>query len=135
MSSVVIVVASLVTAPLPPSYTRRLIFSDRHVVFDPLLDAPKMTIVSQEEKEEWIAEGEAEKPVLPCWKKALNWMCGVEGMQDEREPVFTEEEAEELVELKAKEMSIEEDPKQRIVVNVAASIALLITIFFWAFFA
>uniref|UniRef100_A0A0R3TFN4 Sodium/glucose cotransporter 4 n=1 Tax=Rodentolepis nana TaxID=102285 RepID=A0A0R3TFN4_RODNA len=135
MSSVIIVVASLLTPPLPPSYTRRLIFSDRHVVFDPLLDAPLITIVSQERKYEWIAEGEAERPVLPFWRKAFNWMCGVEGMQDEREPVFTEEEAEEVIELKAKEMSIEEDPKQRIVVNVAASISLLITIFFWAFFA
>lgn len=135
MSAVIIVVASLVTPPLPPSYTRRLIFADRHVVFDPDLDAPKMTIVSQEEKDKWIAEGEAEKPVLPCWKKAFNWMCGVESMQDEREPVFTEEEAEEVIEMKAKEMSIEEDPKKRIIVNSAASVALIVTIFFWAFFA
>lgn len=91
--------------------------------------------MSEEEKQEWIAEGEAEERSIPCWKKALNWMCGVEGMQDPREPVFTEEEAEELAEAKKKEMSIDEDPKQRIIVNIAAACALVITVFFWAFFA
>ncbi|VDL23627.1 unnamed protein product [Hymenolepis diminuta] len=135
ISCVIIVVASLLTPPLPPSFTRRLIFQDRHAVFDPDLDSPKMTIVSQEEKDEWIAEGEAEKHDIPCWKKTLNWMCGVENMQDEREPVFTEDEAEEIIETKAKEMSIDEDPKKRIIVNVSASVALLITLAFWAFFA
>ncbi|KAL5968278.1 Sodium/glucose cotransporter 1 [Taenia solium] len=135
ISSVIIVVATLVTPPLPPSYTRRLIFSDRHTPFDPELDAPKVTIVSEEEKAEWIAEGEELKPKLPCYKKAINWMCGVEDMQDRREPVFTEEEAEELIELKKRETSIDEDPKQRLIVNIGLCTAVIITIFTWAFFA
>lgn len=94
-----------------------------------------MTIVSEEEKEEWIAEGEAQQTTVPCWRKVVNWMCGVEGLQDTREPVFTEEEAEELVEAKKAEMSIYEDPKQRLFVNIAAACSLIATIFFWAFFA
>ena len=115
--------------------TRRLIFSDRHLPFDPELDAPKVKIVSEEEKEEWIAEGEAEVKSVPCWKKAINWMCGVEGMQDPREPVFTEEEAAELAEEKEREMNIEESPRGKIVVNIACFIVMIITVFFWAFFA
>ncbi|KAH9283445.1 Sodium/glucose cotransporter 1 [Echinococcus granulosus] len=135
ISSVVIVVATLVTPPLPPRFTRRLIFADRHAPFDPDLDAPKVTIVSEEEKAEWLAEGEELQPYLHWYRKAINWMCGVESMQDQREPVFTEEEAEELIEMKKSEMSIEEDPKQRLIVNTAVCTAIVVTIFIWAFFA
>ena len=91
--------------------------------------------MSEEEKEQWIAEGEAEVKVVPCWRKAVNWMCGVEGLQDQREPVFTEEEAEELIEAKKTEMSNEEDPIGQIIVNFACASALVVTVFFWAFFA
>lgn len=91
--------------------------------------------MSEEEKAEWIAEGEEMKPVLPWYRKAINWMCGVEDMQDRREPVFTEEEAEELIEMKKRETSVDEDPKQRLIVNIAACTAVIITVFTWAFFA
>ncbi|KAM7538132.1 hypothetical protein Aperf_G00000060235 [Anoplocephala perfoliata] len=133
-TAVAVIVASLVTPPLPRSFTRRLIFQDRHAAFDPELDALKLTIVSEEEKEEWIAEGEAAKPVLSGWKKVVNWFCGIESMLDEREPVFTEEEAEELIEAKKHEMSIEEDHKWKLVVNVCGACSVIATIFFWAFF-
>ena len=94
-----------------------------------------MKIVSEEEKEEWIAEGEAEAKAVPCWKKAVNWMCGVEGMQDPREPVFTEEEAEELIDAKMREMSVEESPRGKLIVNIACFITLFLAVFLWAFFA
>ncbi|KAM7533833.1 hypothetical protein Aperf_G00000114986 [Anoplocephala perfoliata] len=134
-SLVTTVVASLVTPPLPRSLTRRLVFQDRNAPFDPELDVPKLTIVSEEEKEEWIAEGEAAKPVLPTWRKVVNWFCGVDTMQDEREPVFTKEEAEEIRARREKETNLTEDPKQKIIVNVGLACSIISTIFFLAFFA
>ncbi|KAM7534392.1 hypothetical protein Aperf_G00000114997 [Anoplocephala perfoliata] len=134
-SLVTTVVASLVTPPLPRSLTRRLVFQDRNAPFDPDLDVPKLTIVSEEEKEEWIAEGEAAKPVLPTWRKVVNWFCGIETMQDEREPVFTEEEAEEIRARRERETNLTEDPKQKLIVNVALACSIISTVFFLAFFA
>ncbi|KAM7537488.1 hypothetical protein Aperf_G00000060249 [Anoplocephala perfoliata] len=132
---VTIIVASLVTPPLPRSYTRRLIFRDRNAPFDPELDVPKMTIVSEEEKEEWIAEGEAAKPVYSRGRKVLNWFCGIETMQDEREPVFTEEEAEEIRARRERETDLTENHTQKIIVNVGLACACLCTLFLWTFFA
>ncbi|KAM7538061.1 hypothetical protein Aperf_G00000061769 [Anoplocephala perfoliata] len=116
--------ASLVTPPLPRSFTRRLIFQDLNAPFDPELDVLKMTIVSEEEKEEWIAEGEA------------SFIRMEEGSQlDENEPVFIEEEAEEMNERRKREMSLTEDHTQKIIVNVGLACACLSTLFMWSFFA
>ncbi len=110
-------------------------FADRNLPFDPKLDAPRVKIVTPEEKEEWIAEGEANKPVYPWWRKGINWLCGVEAMQDQREPVYTEEEAEELIEMKKQEMSIDESTRDKILVNVFCALTVALTIFICGFFA
>ncbi len=110
-------------------------FQDRHLPFNPETDAPELKIVSQEEKDEWVAEGEADKPVLPLWKKILNWFCGTESMQDTREPVYTQEEADEIVEEAARMVNIEQNKIQAILTDVAMAIVCGLTVFIWGFFA
>lgn len=94
-----------------------------------------MKIVTEEEKDDWIREGETNKPIIPLWRKIVNWFCGLEAMTDSREPVFTQDEANNITEAKAQEVNLYEDLKQKIIVNVCAATALVVTTFFCAFFA
>ncbi|VDN24408.1 unnamed protein product [Dibothriocephalus latus] len=135
ISSIIIVSVSLVTPPLPSRFTRRMVFSERWTEFDPELDGPKLTIVSAAEKEAWIEEGEAEKPQLSCCKKTINWLCGIEKMQDSREPVYTEEEADEIMENTRRQLSLFQKPIEAWGVNIGIAIAMGITVFIWGFFA
>uniref|UniRef100_A0A0X3PN86 Sodium/glucose cotransporter 1 n=1 Tax=Schistocephalus solidus TaxID=70667 RepID=A0A0X3PN86_SCHSO len=135
ISFLLIVGISLVTPPLPSRYTRRLVFSERWTEFDPKLDGPKLQIVSESEKQAWIEEGEAEKPKLSCWKKTINWLCGIEKMQDSREPVYTQEEADEILETTRRQLSLVQKPKDAIAVNIAEAVVVGICIFIWGFFS
>lgn len=135
ISVIIIVCASLMTPPLSRKYTRRLIFADRHAKFIPKLDMPKLTIVSEAEKEAWEEEGEAMKTNPPWWRKAVNWLCGIEAMQDPREPVYTEEEALHLTEQIEQQVSIYESPRDRLFVNIGLGVSIAITVFIWGFFA
>ncbi|KAL7064359.1 hypothetical protein AAHC03_04999 [Spirometra sp. Aus1] len=135
ISFLLIVAISFVTPPLSSRYTRRLVFSERWVEFDPELDGPKLTIVSESEKQAFIEEGEAEMPKLPCWKRAFNWLCGIEKMQDTREPVYTQEEADEIMETTRRQLSLQQKPKQAMLVNICQAVALGVCVFIWGFFA
>ncbi len=64
----------------------------------------------------------------------VNWLCGVEGMQDQREPVYTEEEAEEIRHEQERQMSTHEEHRSKIIVNILLVLTMSATIFIWAFF-
>ncbi|EUB55978.1 Sodium/glucose cotransporter [Echinococcus granulosus] len=131
----VAVCVSFVTTPLPNSYTRRLVFSEIHTPFDPTLDGPKITIVSDEEKQRWLEEGKVQKPKPSGWRKAVKWFCGIEEMQDSREPVYTLEEARMYMLKVERQRSIEESAKGRVLTSLGITFTLSITIFICAFFA
>ncbi|VDK78924.1 unnamed protein product [Dibothriocephalus latus] len=133
ISSLIIVSVSLITPPLPEQYVRRLVFAERHRKFDQLLDGPKLTIVSDEDKEAYDSKLEQNRPVIPWWKKALRWICGTEDMQDANEPVYTKQEAAALTELTRKQLSIQEAPLQAFVVNSGMAFVLGLTVFIWGF--
>ncbi|VDM00023.1 unnamed protein product, partial [Schistocephalus solidus] len=109
--------------------TRRLIFAERHAEFDRTLDGPNLTIVSAEEKEVHNEEDETERLPIPWWKHIINWFCGTESMQNTKEPVFTQEEAEEVIELTRKQLSIRQDPTEALFVDVGMAVVLGITVF------
>ncbi|KAM7538185.1 hypothetical protein Aperf_G00000079452 [Anoplocephala perfoliata] len=108
----VAICVSLISPPLPPSYTRRLVFSEINTPFDRDLDGPKLNVVSDEEKQRWL-ESAPEKPNPSGWRKIFNWFCGIEKMQDSREPVFTPAEAEVYLQEVERQSSIEESFYQR----------------------
>lgn len=56
-------------------------------------------------------------------------------MQSTEEPVYTQEEAEELIVEAERQASIEEKPTERLLVNIAMATVLSITVFVWGFFA
>ncbi|KAL5971470.1 Sodium/glucose cotransporter 1 [Taenia solium] len=132
---IVAVCVSLVTPPLPNSFTRRLVFSEINTPFDPSLDGPKLTIVSDEAKQEWLEEGKVKKPELSGWRKVLNWFCGIEAMQDSREPVFTLGEAERYMQEAKRQSSIEESTKGRVLTSIGITFTFSFTIFICGFFA
>ncbi|BHF64566.1 hypothetical protein SprV_0200757100 [Sparganum proliferum] len=133
ISSLIIICVSLITPPLPAKYVRRLVFADRHLKFDAALDSPKLTIVSEEEKEEYNLKLEEGNPEVPWWKKIFRWICGTESMQNSEEPVYTQQEANEIIELTRKQLSIHEKPKEALVVNIAMAVVLGLTVFIWGF--
>ena len=65
---------------------------------------------------------------VPCWKTALQWICGVEKHD---EPELTEEEMKAIA---AKQNSLHEDPLWNKVSNVNALILMVVAVFFFAFF-
>ncbi|KAL7064250.1 hypothetical protein AAHC03_04972 [Spirometra sp. Aus1] len=135
ISSLVIICVSLITSPLPAKYTRRLTFAERHEAFDRELDGPKLTIVSAEEKEVYSRENEMERQKITWWKNIIYWFCGTESMQGSNEPVYTQEEADEIVELTQKQLSIREDSQEVLFVDVGMAIVLGIAIFASGFFS
>ncbi|VDK89157.1 unnamed protein product [Dibothriocephalus latus] len=135
ISALVIVCVSLITPPLPKQYTRRLIFSERHAEFDTELDGPKLTIVSKAETDAYSEESDMERPKIPWWKQIINWFCGIENMQDTKEPVYTEVEAEEIMELTRKQLSIEQDPREALFVNIGMTVVVGLTVFTSGFLA
>lgn len=82
-----------------------------------------------------MVEGELEKPELSRWRKVLNWLCGIEAMQDSREPVFTLDEAKSYMQEAERQSSIEESMKGRILTSIGITFALSFTIFICGFFA
>ncbi|KAL5110224.1 Sodium/glucose cotransporter 1 [Taenia crassiceps] len=132
---IVAVCVSLVTPPLPDSFTRRLVFSEINTPFDSSLDGPKLTIVSDEAKQEWLEEWKVEKPQLSGWRKVLNWFCGIEAMQDPREPVFTLDEANRYMQEMERQSSVEESTKGRVLTSIGITLTLSFTIFICGFFA
>ncbi|KAM7538046.1 hypothetical protein Aperf_G00000060209 [Anoplocephala perfoliata] len=87
---------------------------------------------NEEGRETRRVEGEAEKTLLTCKNSDLNEICGVEVMQDLRELILSEKEAEELIETEEQEMSIVDELEQKFIIDMTHSSNKLKAIFFYA---
>lgn len=67
---------------------------------------------------------------IPVWKKAGNWICGIEKMV-EGEVISDEEKAA----LEAKQINITERPILRTICNINAVLLMTFAVFVWGFFA
>ena len=65
---------------------------------------------------------------LPCWRNAINWICGIEKHE---EPVLSEEEKRIIEE---KQTSLYEVPKWKKICDANAIMLMFVAIFLWAFF-
>lgn len=72
------------------------------------------------------AEGADEH--LPWYRTAMMWICGIEKHE---EPVMTEEERKAF---EAKQISLDEDPYWKKIVNINALTLMVVATFIWGFF-
>ena len=72
---------------------------------------------------------EPEEEELPCWRKSVNWLCGIEKQAEP--PKLTDAEMKAL---EKKQNSLYEAPTWRRVCNINAIIVMTVAIFFWGFF-
>ncbi|KAK6192710.1 hypothetical protein SNE40_004136 [Patella caerulea] len=125
---IVAVIVSLLTAPIEDRYLHRLTFWSR-------FDTRERSDLDKEEAEKVAKKpppvvAEVDYDSLPWYKKAFQWICGIEKMNDA--PVFTEEEIK-IQEMK--QTSIHETKTWRRVLNVNAIVLMTLAIFVWGFWA
>jgi len=132
ISGAVTIAVSLMTPPPPKDSLHRLTWSTRHntEVRTPLEDDYNI--------EDEVVKPKPVKSELPAWKIGLNWICGVE-MVDQasdlpevpimRKVVSPEEAAMEAVEF------LHETDWKKIMVDSNAVLLMSVAMFFWGFYA
>ncbi|CAH1787280.1 unnamed protein product [Owenia fusiformis] len=106
-------------------------FSDGHteaskaeaVNFTEVTNTGGTVVLSEEELRE---EANAD---LPCWRRAFNWICGIE------KQLVPEISDDERIAQEAKMMCIKEEKSWRYFTDINAVILMTIAVFIWGFFA
>merc|ERR1719422_1759974 len=112
ISTVVTVIVSLLTPPIPDVHLERLTFWNRFSTrrrVDLSADEDAQPDKPFQEEEDYDS--------LPCWRRAGAWVCGIEKMQKPLSP-------EEKLALEAKQTSIHEETKWRRFLNVNAVLVM-----------
>ncbi|KAJ8312444.1 hypothetical protein KUTeg_009817 [Tegillarca granosa] len=124
-------VISLLTEPIDDCHLHRLTFWNRYST------AQRIDIEDNESKEDLTKSAPTHGPIveaysadLPWYKKAFQWICGIEKMTDH--PQMTDEEIRALEE---KQNSIHEKKIWKMVLNVNAIMLMTLAVFIWGFYA
>lgn len=124
-------VISLLTEPIDDCHLHRLTFWNRYST------AQRIDIEDNESKEDLTKSAPTHGPIveaysadLPWYKKAFQWICGIEKMTDH--PQMTDEEIRALEE---KQNSIHEKKIWKMVLNVNAIMLMTLAVFLWGFYA
>lgn len=67
---------------------------------------------------------------IPWYAKAFKWICGIEKMDEEKQ--LTDEERKAI---EAKQNSIHETKRWRMILNVNAMLLMTLAVFLWGFYA
>nr|AKN21417.1 slc5a-2 [Schmidtea mediterranea] len=135
---IISVTSSLLTAPMDRRHTDGLLFwncrkeySKREV--DKGTENPCYENDFEVDAKKYIDVTKGSNLPLPWYRKAINWVCGIEDLKNAKDqPVLTAQELEEIQKL---QNSIQEDPKWKLVVNTICLTLITITIFYWGFYA
>ncbi|CAL1529910.1 unnamed protein product [Lymnaea stagnalis] len=127
--TLVTVVISLLTEPIADVHLERLLFWNRYstrqrVELSELGDKPKEPMETPKPHHD-------DYDSLPWYKKAGQWICGIEKMNNPEQQLS----AEELRAIEEKQTSIHEQTLWRRVLNVNALCLMAIAAFTWGFFA
>ena len=66
---------------------------------------------------------------IPCYKKALYWICGIENMSSNKEKARQRCQPIEM------DMDIHEDPCKASIINIVAVVLMIGTAFMWGYYA
>ncbi|ESO97756.1 hypothetical protein LOTGIDRAFT_203052 [Lottia gigantea] len=122
-------IISVLTAPIPDKYLHRLTFWDRFNTQERVdIDEEEKANEPQKPKEKIFTDDDYDS--LPCHKKAFQWICGIEKMNEDNEPTVEEKKIIEM-----KQTSIYESSFWSRVLNVNAIILMTVAVFLWGFWA
>ncbi|XP_067672918.1 sodium/glucose cotransporter 4-like [Haliotis asinina] len=126
---IVTTIISLLTKPIDDIHLVRLTFWTRFET------VPRVDIDEEETNREETQRNEEGSPTvdydsLPCYKKAMQWICGIEKMNQQQELT-----PEEKAAIEAKQTSIYEGTAWRRVLNFNAVLLMALAVFLWGFYA
>ncbi|XP_019620396.1 PREDICTED: sodium/glucose cotransporter 4-like [Branchiostoma belcheri] len=132
VSAIVMVVVSLCTPPIDDKHLHRLTWATRHSEEErDDLDKPPETVEmsalngggkeTADKEENDVTVSIVESP--PLWKRGFDWMCGISQKDQEAPP-------EPDIHI-----SIKENPRSRLILNINAVIMMCVGVFLWAFYA
>jgi len=125
---IIVIVLSLLTKPIPDKHLHRLTFWDRFSEAE-RVDLDRSDDTKSHEAKEPTSPPEDEDEDVPCWRKGVNWICGIE---KHPEMILT---AEEKKAQERKQTSLEEVPIYRKLCNINAIMLMSFALFLWGFFA
>ncbi|KAG7509485.1 sodium/glucose cotransporter 4 [Solea senegalensis] len=120
ITSMVIVVVSLVTAPIPEEHLHRLTWWSRFSQ-EPRVDLTGPYLTPDPPTSDLSAD--SERAAGPCWRRAVLRFCGLTGSSSG--PAVVDSELN----------SLEEDPFWRQVCDANTLLLLAVSVFLWGFFA
>lgn len=126
---IVTVVVSLFTKPIDEKHLYRLLYWNR-------FDTAERTDISEDDHSKKPTSGPSlfgshdEYDTLPWYKKACQWICGIEKIEDH--PTLT---PEEQAAIDRKQQSIHQDKFWRRILNANAVILMTLAVFLWGFYA
>ncbi|XP_067649722.1 sodium/glucose cotransporter 4-like [Haliotis asinina] len=128
---IVTIIISLLTKPIDDIHLVRLTFWNRYET-GPRIDIDEEQIAKEErEKQDALAAAPiVDYDSLPCYKKAMQWICGIEKMNQQQELT-----PEEKAAIEAKQTSIYEGKTWRRVLNLNAILLMTVATFMWGFYA
>lgn len=131
------VVISLLTKPIDDVHLHRLTFWDRYSTVE-RIDLSEVEAEKEEKAPEPVDSKPSNNPLvdaydtLPWYKKAGQWICGIEGMSGAQEHKMTDVEMRAIEE---KQTSIHEATWARRFLNINAIFLMTLAIFLWGFYA
>ncbi|XP_005521350.2 PREDICTED: sodium/glucose cotransporter 4 [Pseudopodoces humilis] len=136
LTTIVIVIISLCTPPIPEEKLDSLTWWTRHrkpPAINLKNDGSEAAETSEHREKELVetaAPGDEEEPAAkrPCWKVVCMWLCGLSSG-----PTPTLSPEEKAV-LEQRLTSIEEKPLWRTVCDINAILLLAVSVFLWAYF-
>uniref|UniRef100_A0A8C9TNU9 Solute carrier family 5 member 9 n=1 Tax=Scleropages formosus TaxID=113540 RepID=A0A8C9TNU9_SCLFO len=128
LTSLVITVVSLSTPAIPDQHLVRLTWWTRHSQ-EQRVDLGSPWSSDRASKSDERRMSEAPESVVPCWKRAAMWLCGLS------EHAQADLSLEERLALEKKLTSIEEEPVWQKVCSINALILLAVNVFLWGYFA
>ncbi|XP_041348144.1 sodium/glucose cotransporter 4-like [Gigantopelta aegis] len=130
ISATVTVIVSLLTKPIPDENLYRLTFWSRYETRERIDISPDEDVANADaEPAKSLEFVQEEYDTLPWYKKAFEWVCGIEKMGAVK---LTPEQTKAL---EAKQTSIHESKAWRRVLNINAVILMTLAVFVWGFFA
>lgn len=127
---IVTVVISLLTKPIEDKHLHRLTFWNRYSTEtrEDLDVEPERKHQHQDTKLDHLAD--EDWSTIPWYAKAFKWICGIEKMDEEKQ--LTDEERKAI---EAKQNSIHETKRWRMILNVNAMLLMTLAVFLWGFYA
>ncbi|XP_069135421.1 sodium/glucose cotransporter 4-like [Argopecten irradians] len=125
------IIISLLTKPIDDKHLPRLMFWSRFST------AERVDIDEEERKAEEVnnqntlkLEDVQPEVDIPCYKRAFQWVCGIEKMVNQPQMTDAERQA-----IEKKQTSIVEKKTWKTVLNVNAVLLMTIAVFMWGFYA